>query len=338
MNRDVFFQDFESIAALPLPWEQLRDKKILITGATGFIGGYLAKILCRMNEQMSLGLELGLFHRPGTATGFFSPCIRWIGGNITEDFIPKDFQPDIIIHGASPSNRRLIDSDPAGVIDCNILATRYLLEKARSSHAHFLFFSSGEVYQRRPTPIEEEDAAILARNGSLSFYGGCKLSGELLCKDYQKKYGVNSCILRLFSVFGPGESLNSGRCFTDFIRQVLQSRKIQVEGPGTQIRSYCYVSDFVSGLFYALLRGENTAYNIGNEYNTCSILEFARQLAKLYGNIEVAGPASVGGQIDSFVPDTAKLRKLGWQPQVDLQTCIKRCLESYCENSETGFK
>lgn len=331
MNLDMQRQDFVHILNLILPWNQLKNRQVFITGATGFIGRYLAESLCRLEEHLSLGLRLELFYRAGTKPPFSVPCARWLEGTMTEPFIPEAFHPDIIIHAASPANQRAIQADSIGVVDCNILAVRYLLERARKDRSMFVFFSSGEVYQRQPGRIVEQSARSLARSGALPLYGSSKLAGELLCERYREDYGIDCRILRPFSIFGPGEPLASGRCFTDFIRQAKEARKIQVTGPGNQIRSYCYLSDFVSGLFYVLLNGESAVYNLGNEDNTCSILELAQQIAKLYGDTAVIGPLSANAQADSFVPDTTKLRQLGWRPQVNLQDCIQRCLDSYRE-------
>ena len=322
-------RDFLAVKNLLLPWEYLRNKRIFLTGATGFIGGYLVKTLCWLDCELSLGLKVYLLHRTHTAPAFSASCVHWIPGNITGDFIPGELHPDIIIHAASPANRQAICADPVGVVDCNILATRYLLERARRDGSMLVFFSSGEVYQRELGRIAEKNAHGLVQHGALPFYGSCKLAGELLCEEYRGKYGVDSRILRPFSVFGPGEPLASGRCFTDFIHQAMETHRIQVNGPGTQVRSFCYLSDFVSGLLHVLLDGENGAYNIGNEDNTCSILELAGQIAEIAGNTDVIGPLSMDSQVDSFVPDSTKLRQLGWRPQVDLQDCIKRCMDSY---------
>lgn len=324
-------RDFLEIKKLPLPWQHLKNRRIFMTGATGFIGSYFIKGLCCLNDWLSLDLELELFYRTGTEPPFSAHCVRWIKGTMTEKFIPETFHPDIIIHAASPANQQDILADPVGVVDCNVLATQYVLERARKDHSMFVFFSSGEVYQRKPGRIAEQSARSLAQSGALPFYGSNKLAGELLCERYREEYGVDCRILRPFSVFGPGEPLASGRCFTDFIRQAREARKIQVNGPGTQIRSCCYLSDFFSGLLYVLLNGESAVYNFGNEENVCSILELAQQIAGLYGNTAVIGPLSVGAQADSFVPDTTKLRQLGWRPQVHLQDCIQRCLNSYLE-------
>lgn len=328
MSEYMLQQDCSEFVRCPFPWDRLKDKRILITGGTGFIGRYLTRTLCWLNHQLSLNLELGLLHRSGTPP-FYDPCVRWIRGDIDRDFISEDFTPNIIVHAASPANQQAISTDSVGIVKCNVLATHYLLEKARENDATFLFFSSGEVYQRQQGKIPEIDVETLSKNSRLSLYGNGKLSGEILCREYHRKYGLDYRILRLFSIFGPGESLLSGRSFTDFLRQAIETNTIQVTGPGTQIRSYCYLSDFISGLLYVLLEGENTVYNIGNEDNICTIFELAKHIAEVHGGVDVIGPLSQSTAADSFVSDTSKLRKLGWQPQVDLQACIKRCLDSY---------
>lgn len=329
MNQNSLFQDFEQIAAYALSWERLKGRQIFITGATGFIGGYLARALCWLDHQLSLDLKICLFHRTHTEPAFSAACVHWVSGDITKEFIPGGFHPDIIIHAASPANQRTIHADPAGVVNCNVLATRYLLECARKDHSTFVFFSTGTVYQQGSGKIAEKRTQDLAWDNPLSLYGSSKLAGELLCEQYHRKYGINYRILRLFSIFGPGERLTSGRCFTDFIGQTLKARIIQINGSGTQVRSFCYLSDFVSGLLHVLLNGGNGVYNIGNEDNTCSILELARQIAELAENTDVIGPLSADNRVDSYVPDTTKLRRLGWQPQVNLRDCIKRCMDSY---------
>lgn len=322
-------RDLLELKDLLLPWEHLRNKRVFLTGATGFIGGYLARALCWLDHQLSLGLKICLFHRVHKEPAFSAACVHWVSGDITKEFIPGGFHPDIIIHAASPANQRAIHADPIGVVSCNVLATRYLLECARENHSTLVFFGTGMVYQQRTGRIPEKSAEDLAQNNLLPLYSGSKLAGELLCEQYHCKYGINYRTLRLFSIFGPGESLTSGRCFTDFIGQALKTHTVQINGSGTQLRSFCYLSDFVSGLLHVLLNGESGIYNIGNEDNTCSILELARQIAKIAENTDVIGPLSADNREDSFVPDTTKLRQLGWQPQVNLQDCIKRCMDSY---------
>ena len=104
---------------------------------------------------MNLNLTLILVHRSGTAPSFADKSIQWIEGSFTEDFLPEWAAPDIIIHAASPSNQMSIFTDPTGTVNCNILATNYLLECAHKYNSCFLFFSSGAVYQAQSKPLAE---------------------------------------------------------------------------------------------------------------------------------------------------------------------------------------
>ena len=324
--------DFKEIEQLPLPWTELKGTKILLTGATGFICKYLVEMLARVSIEKNLEMEFWLFRRRGAPESLQCSNVHWIAGDITEAFLPEDFRPNIIIHAASPANTKAHICDPVGLSQTNILATRYLLECARKHGATFVYFSSAAVYLNRSGTFSEVSPGELVKsNATFSLYGASKLAGELLCEDYRRHFGVDCRIIRPFSIHGPGESLDSGRYFPDFLRQALRDKEITVTGTGTPVRDSCYLMDFVSGLLYVLLKGNSTAYNIGNEDNVYTILELAQKIAGQSGSLNVIGPLSLTDHTsgDFFVSDTAKLRQLGWKPQVDLPACIQRCLDSY---------
>lgn len=323
-------QDFAVLENLPLPWQKLRNKRILITGGTGNIGRYFTRALCWINRQKRLDMSLYLFRR--SASSDMDGTVHWIEGNIADEFLPPDLAPDFIIHMASPASTRAFRADPVGLPEANILATRYLLERARVNHAVLIYFSSSVVYQSREGLIPENAPSMLVEPGrSLSLYAACKAAGELLCEKYRLEYQTDCRIVRPFNVNGPGEALDSDRCFPDFLRQLLRDGAIKVTGTGTPLRDCCDLLDFTSGLLYVLLMGESGIYNIGNEENACSTLELARMAASFDPKGEVVGPlcSAPDRSGDSLLPDTAKLRQLGWRPQIDLKACIRRCLESY---------
>lgn len=325
-------RDFMEIAALPLPWKELKGKSIFTTGGTGFIGSYLIKCLCWLNRQMSLGISFQLLRRSGAKPPFTDPCVRWIEGEIDQDFLPDTLSPDIIIHMASPASSRAFQENPVELAKTNILATRYLLERAKRCNSTFVFFSSAAVYLSQNARSAETEPSVLAAPGSaFSLYGASKLAGELLCKEFCQKRHVDCRIVRPFNIHGPGDSLRCGRFFPDFLRQAMEEPEIIVTGSGKPVRDSCYLSDFVGGVLHVLLKGENTIYNIGNEDNACTILEFAQRISELCGNRKVVGPLGMTTHTagDILVPDTSRLRRLGWRPRIDLRTCIRYCLDSY---------
>lgn len=330
----IIREDVNRIKQLSLPWATLKGAKIFCTGATGFIGNYLSNMLEKLSVEKDLGLELWLFRRTGSSIRTHIANAQWIEGDITGDFLPDDFVPNIIIHAASPANTKAYAEDPIGLFQTNILATHYLLEQARKKNSLFVFFSSAAIYQNWHGAFAEVNPADLIQQGpQFTMYAASKLGGEMLCEEYRRKYNVDCRVIRPFNIHGPGESLNCGRFFSDFLRQALLEGKIVVTGTGTPIRDSCYIMDFFSGLLYILLKGQSATYNIGNEKNTYTIFELAQQIARQAGKVSVIGPLCVTSHTagETLVPDTTKLRQLGWRPQVNLQDCIQRCLDSYRE-------
>lgn len=108
----IINEDFGKISLLPLPWAKLRGARIFCTGATGFVGSYLATMLSKLGSEKDLNLNLKLFRRAGSLTKVSIPGIHWIDGDITGEFLPHDFAPDIIIHAASPANTQAYAKNP----------------------------------------------------------------------------------------------------------------------------------------------------------------------------------------------------------------------------------
>lgn len=236
------------------------------------------------------------------------------------------------LHAASPANRKAYTEDPQGLLDTNIYATYNLLERARARKSVFLYISSGEVYQRHGGLIAETEFSAL-ENTCLSAnpYSLSKVGGELLCAVYHREHGVDCRVVRPFSIYGPGEDLETGRCFVDFLSQARQGDAVHITGDGTPVRSYCDLFDFARGLLYILLKGESAVYNLGNEDNACTIYELGRMIAASEGKncvLDSPGQGPEGsGEADSYLPDTGRLRKLGWLPKIGLEELIFRSKE-----------
>lgn len=329
----ILEKDFEEIIANNLPWNCLKNKYIFCTGATGFLFRYFIKFLCWLNQRMQLNITLELYCRTNSTRindeDLCGTDVYWLEGDITK-VSEYMHDPDIIIHAASPANQKSwINGNMVGLVDTNVIATKNLLEKARQTHATMLYISSGEVYPASLHKISEQ--SFNPQMPPRSFYGACKLAGELLCEQYKKKYKLLCPIIRPSSIYGPGENLESGRHFMDFIKQTLNRKPIMLSGTGMQQRTYCYLTDFIKGIFYILLHGDNTVYNIGNEQNICTIFQMAELISSMGSNQGVVcSNISINDTTkDIYILDTQKLRTLGWRPTVNLKECVERTIKSY---------
>ncbi|MDD5208175.1 MAG: NAD-dependent epimerase/dehydratase family protein [Elusimicrobiales bacterium] len=330
-------------------WEQFAASRVLVTGASGLIPYYFAATLLSLNETVLKGREcrvVALVRSREKARKKFADFLdRKDLELIVQDVSgPLEIKGpvDYIIHAASQASPKYYGIDPVGTMLPNIIGTNNLLSLARDSKSKgFLFVSGGEIYGIVPdnkVPTKELDYGWLDPVNVRSCYGESKRAGETLCASWQAQYGVPTVIARLAHTYGPGLSLDDGRVFADFVRDIVEGRDIELNSDGSASRSFCYVTDAVLGMFVLLLKGERgKAYNVCNETACVSILELARTLAGLFPkkNISVKFSASNGspGYIKSPVPkaclDSSALKALGWKPLVGIKDGFTRTVLSF---------
>lgn len=339
----ILAQDLDVLLHGALPWEALDGRHILVTGASGFIGGHVVEALVWRNRQRpqaklhlyALARDLQKLHRrmpwvdiPGEVT----PIIQ----DVT---VPCDLEVsvDFIIHAASPASPKDYLQKPVDTIRANTEGTRELLELARAANARLLFLSSGAVYGDNPGhtgAIAEGDFGSEDPLGPRACYGESKRLAETLCRAYYSQYGVDTRIARISHCYGPGMRLDDGRAISDLLADVLNDRDIELDSDGSASRPFCYISDTVLGLFHILLRGTaGHAYNVG-ETQEVSILELAERLiatAGKAGQLRVLpkarkGPAPAARSAGHF--SIEKIRALGWAPLTPLDAGLSRLLQA----------
>lgn len=302
--------------------EELRNKSLLITGASGMIGRTLVRCLERLNEEHQLNLIL---YTPGHTT-----LDAWIKASTA----PVDY----IIHLACPTASRDMVDHPVEVCDAIIEPTRRLLDFAKQHQAEMVYVSSMEVYGA----VEAEDEISEDYQGYVhplkvrSSYPMGKRMAETLCYCHAQEYGTDVRIARLVQTFGAGISASDQRVFAQFARSVVAGQDIILHTQGRSSRKYLYLTDAVSALLYILLKGERgEAYNAAHPESYTSILGIAELLQREFApEIDVRVVLQENNpypQESHLNLSVAKLEALGWRAQVPLREMFARLIESLKE-------
>jgi len=333
-----------AIYATRQDWDRFGGKRVLITGASGFLAGYLVEFFSWLNEGAlraqpatvyALGRDLGRLrgkfsHLIGRAD--FVPVVQDVCTPMTEIG-----HVDFIVHAASPASPKYYLLDPVGTAKANVMGTLNALELARSSRARLLFMSSGTVYGQGTgdLAIAETDFGPQDPLDTRACYSEGKRMGEALCAAYSLQYGVHTSIARISHTYGPGVALDDGRVFADFVADVLAGRDIALSSDGMDSRPFCYVADATAAFLTVLLQGESgAAYNVGMD-KELTILDLAKLLAQLAPRpgTKVIRPAS-GNAIRPNVRssghfDITKIGQLGWRPTTSPEAGFARTLRYF---------
>lgn len=347
----VIQQDIAGIVSAPLPWAELSNKVVLVSGANGFLPAYMVESLLYLNETQGSNIAvIGLVRDLARASARFSayldrPDLQFIQGDVSTVEAGMLPHADIIIHAASQASPKYYGSDPVGTLSANILGTANLLKHAVNCRSSaFLYFSSGEVYGQVPAeqiPTGERDYGYVDPLNVRSCYAESKRMGENMCVSWHQQFGVNTKIVRPFHTYGPGMRLDDGRVYADFVRMLLDGKDIQLNSDGSATRAFCYLADAVAGFFYVLLKGQPaSAYNIGNPKQELSILALAKTLVTLRTDkklqVQVKQNVADGylpSPISRNVPNIDAAMTLGWQPSVGVREGFARTLRHYGLNT-----
>ena len=237
--------------------------KIGITGGSGFIGTHVANALKSKYEVVIFDR-----HKPNIEG------IEFIKGNIIDDSIQKAFEDcDVVIHLAAAVGVKITEEDPILTLNTNILGTKNVLEACKSNNVKkIILASSSEVYgEPLKTPIEESDPAI-----PITSYGVSKIAAEEYVKAYAVRFGLKYTILRFFNVYGPGQSKDF--VIPEFVNNASKNNPILIHGSGSQIRSFCHISDISKGVSLSIEKGDNEIINIGNANEPITISELAKKI------------------------------------------------------------
>lgn len=356
-DSEVVRQDIATVLSRPLPWHELAGREILVSGAGGFIGAHILHVLASARERgLAPGMRIIGMIRPSSAGAariarlVQQGSVQILQADVTAP-LAAGVASDLIIHAASPATPKAYSRDPTGVIAANVFGTANLLEVARrNAQCRFLYVSSGEVYgnvSSSQVPTPEGEFGMLDPASLRSCYAESKRLSETMCVAHTHQFDVDTVIVRPFHTYGPGIDLNDGRIFSDIVSSILERRDIVLTSSGEATRSFCYISDAISGLFTVMFHGARaTAYNVGNGSAEIAIRDLALVLADEFRDrgIRVChdpsskSEAYMASPIQRNAPDTRRLEALGWHAGVGIRAGFRRTVTAIESSHVTPFR
>lgn len=332
----TYIDDLKTAILHSIGIKELRKKSILITGATGTIGSFIADMLAQYNKENGAEIKLYVAGRnldklKERYNVYEDAMIVPIQYDVTLP-IEFDFDMDYIIHAAGNAHPAAFNGNPVETIIGNVIGTYNLLEYAREHGVkRLLYVSSGEVYGQGNLELDEFDetyAGYIDILSTRSCYPSSKRATENLCVSYYKQYGTETVIVRPCHTYGPVITASDNRANAQFIRNALNNEDIVMKSAGKQLRSYNYVSDCASAILTVLVNGvSGEAYNIANPKIRISISELANIIAETVGTKvvymnpnekELADRTPISKQVLS----SRKISELGWEEAYTIERGI----------------
>jgi dTDP-glucose 4,6-dehydratase len=314
---------------------KLERKRILITGAAGFLGSHLCdRFIAEGFEVIGMdnfitGDKKNLSHLEN------EPNFQCIEHDVT-NFIKIDGELHYILHFASPASPIDYLKIPIQTLKVGSLGTHNLLGLARAKKARILIASTSEVYgDPLVHPQPETYYGNVNTIGPRGVYDEAKRFQESITMAYHRFHGLEVRIVRIFNTYGPRMRLNDGRVIPAFMGQVLRGENLTVFGDGSQTRSFCYVDDQVEGIYRLLFSDYSGPVNIGNP-NEMTILDFAKEIIKRSGSKQeiVFKPLPIDDPLQRQPDITLAKKLLNWEPRVSQSEGMNITFEYFKNLSE----
>jgi len=306
-------------------------KKVLVTGGAGFIGSWLCDVLVDFGADVVVVDDLSTGQLKNINHLMKKSKFKLFEADVCRFKSEEKF--DVILHMAAHASPDEYMAHPIGTLQTSAFGTENMAEIARKNDAALLFASTSEVYgDAEVVPTPESYWGKVNPIGPRSCYDEGKRFAEALLVAYHKEYGLNVKIPRIFNSYGPRlrEDGLYGRAMSRFIMQALTDDPITVYGDGKQTRSFCYVTDTVTGLMLltASKKANGEVVNVGNSQEI-TILELAEKIKEI---TKCKSPVTFHplpkDDPKRRCPDTSKLEVLvGWKPQVRFEDGLRRTID-----------
>jgi UDP-glucose 4-epimerase len=319
----------------------LQGKRIVLTGGAGFIGTTFSRRVIEDNEVVLYDN----LHRDALAGTELAdhPNLTFVHGDVLDADLVRETVAGAthVIHLAAIAGVDTVLESPVRTMRVNLIGTYNVLEAANATAGtleRLVDFSTSEVFGRHAYKVEEIHETAQGSVGEARWtYAVSKLAGEHLAHSYYDEFGLPTCSLRPFNVYGPGQI--GGGAIRAFIETILAGEDLVIHGDGSQIRAWCYVDDVVDALLLVLERPEavGQVFNIGNPRSVVTVFDLATRIRRLMNSdCEITFRPLHYTDVEMRIPNVDKARKLlGWEPRVDLDEGLVRTIAWYRERQPT---
>ena len=332
-----------------VPWEDFEGSTVVVTGATGLVGGAVAHALLEHNGRVGIAAkdrirvvvparsEQRVRERFGKRDDVH--FVEWDAALGEVPDLSAIGACDFVIHCAAPTASAFFVERPVETIEAIIGGTRSMLLLAGRAHARMVLASSMEVYGALTgdAPLDESLVGPLDSMSVRSSYPQAKQLAETLLAAHVTEYGTRACVARLAQTFGAGVSADDRRVFAHIVRTALAGKDVRLATAGTKSNMYVATPDAVSALLLLAARGDaGCAYNVANEETFCSVRGMAEQVVGRFGapgaRVIVGTDAAAGGKYPPATQmrlDVGRLRALGWRPTMGLMDMYDELVASW---------
>lgn len=302
--------------------------RILVTGGAGFIGSHLSDRLLEDGHEVICLDNLFTGRKKNIEHLLDNKNFEFIRHDIIQPIL---LEVDQIYHLACPASPIHYQYNPVKTVKTNVMGTINALGMAKRIKARFLLASTSEVYgDPQIHPQKEDYWGHVNPIGIRSCYDEGKRMAETLTMDYHRQNDVDTRIIRIFNTYGPNMHPNDGRVVSNFIVQALKGEPITIYGKGEQTRSFCYVSDLVTGMIRFMNQDQNIGpMNLGNPEER-TILNLAELIIKKIGKGKITYEDLPADDPTQRQPDITLARQIiDWTPRVNIDEGLENTISYF---------